>query len=134
MKVFVGVRTHKGCQVCWWDTEAPGKPQPLDMANHVWNHSPDGAEWGYGGSGPAQLALAMLVECTDDPDFAVQLHQDVKRALVATLPREIWARTELDILRCAARLARTPESIRQANIHLDRAMARCSKKEKDGNV
>jgi Family of unknown function (DUF6166) len=24
----------------------------------LWNHSPTGFEWGYGGSGPAQLALA----------------------------------------------------------------------------
>ncbi|MCK4554525.1 hypothetical protein KAU19_06245, partial [Candidatus Parcubacteria bacterium] len=28
----------------------------------VINHSPDGFAWGYGGSGPAQLALAILIE------------------------------------------------------------------------
>ncbi len=26
------------------------------------NHSPDGFSWGYGGSGPAQLALAVMLE------------------------------------------------------------------------
>lgn len=26
------------------------------------NHSPDGFEWGYGGSGPSQLALAILLD------------------------------------------------------------------------
>ena len=26
------------------------------------NHSPDGFSWGYGGSGPAQLALAVILE------------------------------------------------------------------------
>lgn len=26
------------------------------------NHSPDGFAWGYGGSGPAQLALAVMLE------------------------------------------------------------------------
>jgi hypothetical protein len=26
------------------------------------NHSPDGFSWGYGGSGPAQLALAIMLE------------------------------------------------------------------------
>ena len=30
------------------------------------NHSPSGFEWGYGGSGPAQLALAFLLDYTDD--------------------------------------------------------------------
>ena len=28
------------------------------------NHSPDGFNWGYGGSGPAQLALAIMLEIT----------------------------------------------------------------------
>jgi len=37
----------------------------------LWNHSPDGFEWGYGGSGPAQLALA--------------IYQDFKLALIAAL-------------------------------------------------
>src|SRR5204863_5783137 len=33
----------------------PGRSQ------RVINHSPDGFAWGYGGSGPAQLALAILL-------------------------------------------------------------------------
>lgn len=28
----------------------------------ICNHSPDGFNWGYGGSGPAQLALAILLK------------------------------------------------------------------------
>jgi hypothetical protein len=28
------------------------------------NHSPDGFCWGYGGSGPSQLALAIMLELT----------------------------------------------------------------------
>ena len=38
----------------------PGPSQQL------YNHSPTGFEWGYGGSGPAQLALAILFQVTDD--------------------------------------------------------------------
>jgi len=34
------------------------------------DHSPSGFEWGYGGSGPAQLALALLLDYTDDKAFA----------------------------------------------------------------
>jgi hypothetical protein len=33
--------------------------QPLDPRHDLYNHSPDGFEWGYHGSGPAQLALAL---------------------------------------------------------------------------
>lgn len=30
----------------------------------IMNHSPDGFNWGYGGSGPAQLALSIVLEIT----------------------------------------------------------------------
>jgi hypothetical protein len=40
--------------------------QPLDERYDLHNHSPDGFNWGYGGSGPAQLALAMLAPVSTD--------------------------------------------------------------------
>lgn len=46
-------------------------------------HSPDGFAWGYGGSGPAQLALALLLEAGVDDETAVRLHQDFKFEHVA---------------------------------------------------
>jgi len=50
----------------------------------VWNHSPDGFNIGYHGSGPAQTALAILMCFTiDNNDLAVRLHQDFKREFVA---------------------------------------------------
>lgn len=49
----------------------------------ILNKSPDGFEWGYGGSGPAQLALAILLDyCRDNnvpDDWAVSYFQDFKR-------------------------------------------------------
>jgi len=48
----------------------------------VWSHS-GGFEWGYEGSGPAQLALALLLDATGDRDMAVKYHQDFKRNFVA---------------------------------------------------
>jgi hypothetical protein len=44
----------------------------------VYNHSPTGFEFGYGGSGPAQLALAILLDYTNDKNLSVALHQDFK--------------------------------------------------------
>ena len=49
------------------------------------NHSPDGFNWGYGGSGPAQLALAILIEFGVDEQNAVRLHQEFKNDVIAGL-------------------------------------------------
>ena len=58
--------------------------QPLDLASslQVWNHSPSGFAWGYGGSGPAQLALALLLRSWA-PETASRLHQAFKWDVVA---------------------------------------------------
>jgi hypothetical protein len=58
----------------------PGPSQKL------FNHSPDGFSWGYGGSGPAQLALAILLDFTGDSDLAVYLHQTFKTDKISALP------------------------------------------------
>lgn len=47
------------------------------------NHSPDGFNWGYGGSGPAQLALAVILRLTGD---AVG-YQDFKFRVIAAIPQ-----------------------------------------------
>ena len=52
------------------------------------NHSPDGFSWGYMGSGPAQLALAILLEETGDVEFSVQEHNDFMRHHIATHERQ----------------------------------------------
>ena len=52
----------------------------------IWNHSPDGFNWGYEGSGPAQLALAVLLLVTDE-STANRLHQSFKQEVIARLPQ-----------------------------------------------
>ena len=49
-------------------------------------HSPDGFEFGYAGSGPADLALNILLPLVG-PCEAIRLHQAFKDAFVAKLPR-----------------------------------------------
>jgi hypothetical protein len=66
--------------------------QPLDPRVDLWEHS-SGFEWGYGGSGPAQLALALLADHLDDDEQAVALHQEFKWAVVANLSRPTWTLT-----------------------------------------
>jgi hypothetical protein len=50
------------------------------------NHSPDGFNWGYGGSGPAQLALAILLLYLE-PEDALRIYQDFKFGFIAGLPQ-----------------------------------------------
>jgi hypothetical protein len=59
------------------DILMPGPSQKL------WNHSPDGFSWGYSGSGPAQLALAILLDVTGDEGLASRHHQAFKFKYVA---------------------------------------------------
>lgn len=49
------------------------------------NHSPDGFCWGYAGSGPSQLALAILLEVTDDEKYALTHYQRFKVEVVEKL-------------------------------------------------
>ena len=56
----------------------------LDLANK----SPGGFQWGYLGSGPAQLALALVADATGDDELALRVFQDFKARFVAG-----WAKT-----------------------------------------
>ncbi|GAH90390.1 unnamed protein product, partial [marine sediment metagenome] len=58
-----------------------------DASQRICNHSPDGFNWGYAGSGPAQLALAILLDMTEDRAFSLSHHQAFKEQVIANLPR-----------------------------------------------
>ena len=62
-----------------------GDPVPLTPSLALANHSPTGFAWGYAGSGPAQLALALLIAFGCTPGEALRLHQRFKRDLIAGL-------------------------------------------------
>ena len=56
-----------------------GNGQPVVNVSHmIVRHSPDGFEWGYGGSGPSDLALNILILFTDQCT-ADRLYQEFKR-------------------------------------------------------
>ncbi len=59
---------------------------------HLVRHSPDSFEWGYGGSGPADLARSIVGDFIDDQDPDPALYQAVKCKLVAAVP---WAGGEI---------------------------------------
>ena len=63
----------------------------------LWNHSPTGFEWGYCGSGPAQLALAILADHCGNDQQAFNFHHRFKWAVIAELPRRSWTLTSQEI-------------------------------------
>ena len=70
-------------------TNGSGKRLNLEASLRVVNHSPTGFCWGYGGSGPAQLALAILLDhFNGDRDRALSLYQDFKSKVIAGLPMD----------------------------------------------
>jgi hypothetical protein len=63
-----------------------GKQLHPEKSQKIINHSPDGFSWGYNGSGPAQLALAILLEITST-EKALRNYQDLKNQIIAELPQ-----------------------------------------------
>ena len=63
-----------------------GEPLSAAPSQRLMNHSPDGFAWGYGGSGPAQLALAVLLAAGMPEQRALELYQVFKADVIAVLP------------------------------------------------
>ena len=79
---------------------------PLDPRLDIVNHSPTGFSWGYSGSGPAQLALAILADYLSIPkpfkqywcagrhvfnktyDQGIKCYQQFKEDVIAELPQK----------------------------------------------
>ena len=72
-------------------------------------HSPTGFEWGYGGSGPADLALNILYAVTDNKVVAERYYQEFKWVFVATMPREGGVIKRDDIIRFCVKLFKEGE-------------------------
>ena len=71
--------------------------EPLSPRLDLGNHSPSGFEWGYAGSGPAQLSLAILADHCGNDEQAFNFHHRFKWAVVAELPRRRWTLTSPEI-------------------------------------
>jgi hypothetical protein len=74
-----------------------GKPLWPKRSLKIRSHSPHGFEWGYGGSGPAQLALAILLDVTDDVTTAREFYQRYKWAAVSQWG-DRWETTAAEVL------------------------------------
>ena len=87
-----------------------GSERALPLRLDLRSHSPTGFSWGYLGSGPAQLALAITAEVVG-ADWAQQggLYQQVKERLIAGLkPGQPWEIRGEDVLRVVMETERDP--------------------------
>jgi len=74
------------------------------LRKDIYFHSKE-FSWGYGGSGPAQLALAMLVNSLRDVKKARRLYQQFKWRYVASLPQDApWEISRDEILDIVAQI------------------------------
>jgi|WetSurMetagenome_2_1015567.scaffolds.fasta_scaffold1227658_2 hypothetical protein len=64
--------------------EIDGKTIDPGPSQKLCNHSPDGFEWGYLGSGPAQLSLAILLRLAGR-EFALSNYQRFKEEVISKL-------------------------------------------------
>lgn len=104
MRIYMGFRAGGLCYVYHWDACNPQRPERLEMRMDLWNHSPAGFNWGYGGSGPAQLALALAADALVDDQRASRIHQPLKWALVAKFPRDCWSVTRDQVCELVVKL------------------------------
>ena len=74
--------------------EGKRKSRELSLYSREVNHSPTGFGWGYGGSGPAQLAYAILRDFLGDKKQAMAVYQHFKFEVVAKLEQGVpWELT-----------------------------------------
>ena len=105
--IYEGTRAGDGDDRCRVTVDGKRLPLRLDLRRH----SPTGFEWGYGGSGPAQLALALALcahhaRARTGPDgwrtaddIALAYYQAFKQRVVVSLPIAGWRLTSDEIER-----------------------------------
>ncbi|HEX4607152.1 MAG TPA: DUF6166 domain-containing protein [Urbifossiella sp.] len=87
------MRTARGCEVT---ITGDGRTRQLRPRFDLRRHSHE-FEWGYAGSGPAQLALALAADALGDDARARDIYQRLKSRVVSRLAGDSWTLTEEDI-------------------------------------
>lgn len=90
MKIYKGVRMPQGCAVTVDDA-------PLDLRIDLNAQSDPVLEWGYDGTGPRQLALAILADHSRDDMLALKLHQAFTESVIAEFKGDEWMITSEDV-------------------------------------
>jgi len=97
MKIYFGVGSGPGPRLIEVLGSRDGagreaRPYPL---RHFVRHSPDGFQWGYAGSGPADAARCILIDCVG-VDLADRFYQRFKQDFIAPAGDRLYI-TEAEI-------------------------------------
>jgi hypothetical protein len=97
LKAYAGERVHGRAVVTVHVLSSAGVTSYL--LPHLVRHSPDGFNWGYAGSGPADLARSLLVDCLGSAP-APRLYQAFKEDFISRLRQDAaWQIDEPTILK-----------------------------------
>lgn len=110
MKIYRGDRKDNRCTVAVIVPargESPENSYLLPLARDVVKHSQE-FNWGYGGSGPAQLAMAILVDSIGR-ELARECYQEFKADVIATIQSDRFQIDEIEIRRWLARRQRAKQ-------------------------
>ncbi|CAA6803176.1 MAG: Unknown protein [uncultured Sulfurovum sp.] len=83
MGTFKGMRTKNGAFVTYADI-------PLDLRLDLKVHSPMGFEWGYNGSGPKQLALAILARILTNEKVVLEYYESFAKEYIEIMETSEW--------------------------------------------
>ncbi|MFQ5957867.1 MAG: DUF6166 domain-containing protein [Alphaproteobacteria bacterium] len=86
MKTYKGARSPLGCVITVNDV-------PLDPRADLQRVSDVEFEWGYDGTGPRRLALAVLADYLGDDQKALDFHQVFTETVIAELKGDEWTLT-----------------------------------------
>lgn len=87
--MYTGIRQGRAIRITDGDEDLP-------IYSHIFSHS-NTFEWGHLGSGPAQLALAILYQHTGNKTLALTYHQQFKQQVISRLPVEGWTLTKQEV-------------------------------------
>ena len=101
MKIYQGTRAPEGCTVTV-------NGAPLDERTDLRRHSTSGFEWGYEGSGPRQLALAILADHFGDDARALSQCGLFLEVVLAELKGDEWKLTDEQIDNTFSQVVQVP--------------------------
>ena len=104
MKIYKAARGPDGCSVT-----VDGAP--LDPRIDLSQNSASGFEWGYEGSGPQQLALAILADHFGDDSRALTHHKVFMEVVIAVMRTDEWALTSDQIENSFSQVVQVPMTL-----------------------
>ena len=94
---YVGERDGDGIGHVFIELYESGQLMRRFELPHIVKHSPTGMEWGFGGSGPSDLANSLLAHVIEVNGVASALYQQFKADVVSRLNQDGFRLTDAEV-------------------------------------